>query len=216
MKLPFKKLSAMNKEEKTIFWQRVQLYGGAVLLVAALAIFLNWYNTRQITQQGILPTPRKVVEPLPVVYMAQDDPLWANDPLAETGYTMEEEGSIFACLSMVLAQNEGIEVTPGELNQAFLEGGLYVDGKAANVAELDKLYPDADFYAPRDFNGEDMTKQLKNGKACMVRVLRGENVHWLCVVGADEEDFLVYDPLKGDELQHLADYEKVYALGLIK
>ena len=50
----------------------------------------------------------------------------------------------------------------------------------------------------------------------MVRVLRGENVHWLCVVGADEDDFLVLDPAGDSSARRLAEYEKVYALGIVK
>ena len=49
----------------------------------------------------------------------------------------------------------------------------------------------------------------------MVRVKRGDNVHWLTVVGSDQDTFLVLDPAKGEELQRLEDYEKVFALGLI-
>ena len=49
----------------------------------------------------------------------------------------------------------------------------------------------------------------------MVRVKRGENVHWLTVVGSDQDTFLVLDPAKDETPQLLSDYEKVYALGLI-
>ena len=65
-------------------------------------------------------------------------------------------------------------------------------------------------------SGETITDELKKGRVCMVRVLRGENVHWLCVVGADEDDFFVLDPAKDDQPRSLAEYEKVYALGIVK
>ena len=117
---------------------------------------------------------------------------------------------------MLLERNAGISVTPAQLNQAFWDNGLYVDGKTVNVAKLDTLYPDVTFSAPSDFNGETITDELKKGRVCMVRVLRGENVHWLCVVGADEDDFFVLDPAKDDQPRCLAEYEKVYALGIVK
>lgn len=210
-----KKIKDMNKEEKQILSQRIQLYAGVVLVALALAIFLRWFNTNQIAGEGIMPTPRKTVDPIAVTYCAQDDPAWANDALAQTGYTMQQEGSIFACLSMMLEVNEGITVTPGELNQQFMDNGLYENGTAANIAKLHTLYPGASFSAPADFDGEDITKELRKGRLCMVRVLRGENVHWLTIVGSNADTFLVLDPAKGDELQLLSDYEKVYALGLI-
>ena len=211
-----KKFKDMTKEEKQVLSQRVQLYAGTIVVVVAIALFLRWFNTNQITNDGILPTPRKAVTPITVTYRAQTDPAWAQDALGETGYTMEQEGSLFCCLSMLLENNAGISVTPAQLNQAFWDAGLYVDGKAVNVAELDTLYPDVSFSAPRDFNGETITNELRKGRVCMVRVLRGENVHWLCVVGADEDDFFVLDPAKDDQLRCLAEYEKVYALGIVK
>lgn len=211
-----KRYKDMTKEEKQVFSQRVQLYAGTLVFVVAIALFLRWFNTNQITNDGILPTPRKAVTPITVTYRAQTDPAWAQDALGETGYTMEQEGSLFCCLSMLLENNAGISVTPAQLNQAFWDAGLYVDGKAVNVAELDTLYPDVSFSAPRDFNGETITNELRKGRVCMVRVLRGENVHWLCVVGADEDDFLVLDPAGDGSTRRLAEYEKVYALGIVK
>ena len=211
-----KKIKDMNSEEKKILSQRVQLYAGVLIIAVTLALFLRWFNTNQIAGEGIMPTPRKTIDPIAVTYCAQDDPAWGDDLLAETGYTMAQEGSVFACLSMMLEVNEGISVTPGELNQKFLDNGLYVNGKAANIAKLHELYPGASFSAPSDFDGQTITNQLRKGKLCMVRVKRGENVHWLTVVGSDQDTFLVYDPAKGSELQRLEDYESVYALGIIK
>ena len=211
-----KKIKDMTKEEKQVLSQRVQLYAGVLIIAVTLALFLRWFNTNQIAGEGILPTPRKTVDPIAVTYCSQTDPAWAEDALGETGYTMAQEGSIFACLSMMLEVNEGISVTPGELNRQFIEKGLYVNGTAANVASLHTLYPGADFSAPKDFDGEDITKELRKGRLCMVRVMRGENVHWLTVVGSDGDTFLVLDPAKDAQPQLLSDYEKVYALGLIR
>lgn len=211
-----KRYKDMTKEEKQVFSQRVQLYAGTFVFVIAIALFLRWFNTNQIAGDGILPTPRKTVEPIAVTYRAQTDPDWARESLGETGYTMEQEGSLFCSLSMLLENNAGISVTPAQLNQAFWDAGLYGDGKTVNVAQLDTIYPDVAFSAPRDFDGETITNELKKGRVCMVRVLRGEHVHWLCVTGADEEDFFVLDPARDDQLHRLAEYEKVYALGIVK
>ena len=65
-----KKFKDMTKEEKQVFSQRVQLYAGTLVFVVAIALFLRWFNTNQITNDGILPTPRKVVQPIAVTYCA--------------------------------------------------------------------------------------------------------------------------------------------------
>jgi hypothetical protein len=210
-----KKYKDLTAQEKQTLSQRVQLYGGIALIFVICALFLRNYNVNLIQRDGIAPTPRRPVAALSVTYRAQDDPLWSGDPLGDTGYTMGQEGSLFACLSMVLETN-GISVTPQQLNQKFMENDLYVDGRAADVTRLSLLYPDVKFSAPKDFDGGDITNVLKGGRACMVRVKAGDNVHWLCVVGADEDDFLVLDPRGGQEIKRLKDYGNVFALGIIK
>ena len=86
----------MTSDEKNVVKQHIQLYGGLLLIFVVIAVFLRIYNTRLIQGDGILPTPRKAVDPIGVTYYAQDDPRWAGDALGQTGYTMQEEGSLFA------------------------------------------------------------------------------------------------------------------------
>lgn len=211
-----KRYKDMTSDEKNVVKQHIQLYGGLLLIFVVIAVFLRIYNTRLIQGDGILPTPRKAVDPIGVTYYAQDDPRWADDALGQTGYTMQEEGSLFAALAMVL-DSDGITVDPGELNRLFMENDLYInDGKAADLTNLDKIYPEVRFTAPQDFNGENMTNELRAGRACMVRVKKGESAYWLCVVGATEDVFLVLDPLGGAETHELTEYGNVYALGMVK
>lgn len=211
-----KRYKDMTSDEKNVVKQHIQLYGGLLLIFVVIAVFLRIYNTRLIQGDGILPTPRKAVDPIGVTYYAQDDPRWADDALGQTGYTMQEEGSLFAALAMVL-DSDGITVDPGELNRLFMENDLYInDGKAADLTNLDKIYPGVRFTAPQDFNGENMTNELRAGRACMVRVKKGESAYWLCVVGATEDVFLVLDPLGGSETHELTEYGNVYALGMVK
>ena len=64
-------------------------------------------------------------------------------------------------------------------------------------------------------DGEDITQALVDGRACMVRVQKGESAHWLCVVGSTSEDFLVLDPAAGDgQARSLAAFGNVFALAL--
>ena len=105
----------MTSDEKNVVKQHIQLYGGLLLIFVVIAVFLRIYNTRLIQGDGILPTPRKAVDPIGVTYYAQDDPRWAGDALGQTGYTMQEEGSLFAALAMVLDSDgiiQAIELAP--------------------------------------------------------------------------------------------------------
>ncbi len=214
-KLPkIKRIKDMTPDEKKVLSQRIQLYGGVALIFILCALFLRFYNTRLIESSGILPTPRQIVEPIAVTYRAQDDPAWAQEVLGDTGYTMAQEGSLFCSLSMAL-ETCGVDADPGALNRAFVDNDMYVNGNAADLTRLSELYPQIVFSAPRDFDGEDITQALVDGRACMVRVQKGESAHWLCVVGSTSEDFLVLDPAAGDgEARSLADFGNVFALAL--
>lgn len=198
-----------------ILKQRVELYGGLLLIFIVLAVGIRLYNTRLLSTDGILPTPRRAVKELPVTYYAMDNERWAKDALGDTGYLMEEEGSVFCALSMVLSTFD-VEVTPGELNQKFIENDMYVDGRAADLTRLNVLYPNLSFYAPKDFDGKEITDVLRKNKACMVRVRRNGSAYWLTVVGATDEDFLVIDPLGGETPQFLSAFGNVFALGIVR
>ena len=204
----------MTKDEQNILKQRVELYGGLLLIFLVLAAGIRWYNTRLLATDGIMPTPRKAVRELPVSYYAMDDEQWAKDKLGDTGYLMEEEGSIFCALSMVLSTCD-VTVNPGQLNAAFMENGLYVNGKAADLTRLSTLYPSLRFSAPKDFDGKEITDVLRKNKACMVRVKKGDSAYWLTVVGSNEDEFFVLDPMGGSTPHLLSEYGNVYALGIV-
>ena len=164
-KLPkFKRIKDMTPDEKKVLSQRIQLYGGVALIFILCALFLRFYNTRLIESSGILPTPRQVVEPIAVTYRAQDDPAWAQEVLGDTGYTMAQEGSLFCSLSMAL-ETCGVDADPGALNRAFVDNDMYVNGNAADLTRLSELYPQIVFSAPRDFDGEDITQSIADGRA---------------------------------------------------
>ncbi len=210
-----KKYKEMTKEQQTVWKQRVELYGGLLLIFVVLAVGVRWYNTRLLAGEGIAPTPRKAVKELAVDYYAMEDERWAQDALGDTGYLMSQEGSVFCSLSMVLSTCD-VTVTPGELNRAFIENDLYVNGKAADLTRLYTLYPGLSFCAPKDFDGKEITDILRKNKACMVRVKKNDSAYWLTVVGATEDDFIVLDPMGGDETHLLSEYGNVFALGIVK
>lgn len=212
-----KKIKDLTPDEKKVLSQRIQLYGGIALIFVLCALFLRFYNLRVIETEGIIPKPDRAIAALDVTFQKQDDAAWAQDQLGETGYTMEQEGSLFSCLSMVL-QTHGITETPQQINNRFMENGLYIDGNVADVTQLSVLYPGHTFSAPRLFDGDVISGVLRKGQACMVRTTHQDSAHWLCVVGANEDAFLVLDPLgDGTPIELTEDlYGKVFVLGIIK
>ena len=207
-----KKLSEMTATERQVLNQRVQLYGGIAAIFILSALFLQYFNVRQLATDGIAPTPRAAVEALAVTPVRQDNPAWGDLMLGETGYTMAQEGSLFACLSMLM-EHAGTAETPGAIYNAFVSGGLLLEGRMADATRLDTLYP-FKFSAPRTFDGKTMTDLLRKGTPVMVRAKKEGNAYWLCVIGATREDFIVLSPLDGQQ-KLLSEFGNVYAMGYL-
>ena len=60
-----------------------------------------------------------------VTIYRQDDPLWADDALGDSSFTMKSSGCLVSCIASAVSMESGDEVTPGELNKLFTENGAY-------------------------------------------------------------------------------------------
>lgn len=208
------KFSSLSPEQKKVWLQRLQLYGGIALIFLLCAGFLRFYNIRLLSTDGIMPTPRSTVSPLEIAPVYQDDPSWADEKLSQTGFTMGQEGSLFACLSMCL-NNLDIEATPDSIYSGFWEENLFIDGKIVDLPNIDNLYP-VDFVSPKTFDGKTVTNLLKKGTPVMLQTHKDGSAFWVLVVGCDSYDFLVLSPLSGSKLEPLSTFGNVYAMGYLK
>ena len=178
--------------------KRFLLAFAGLLLIAVIALEIDWNWRRQISPRGGRYFFHRVE--LPVPSYRQGDEKWSDDPLGgvpENG-TIGGEGCAVAAAAMVF-KFYGVDVDPQQLNW-FLSGvGGYTDrgwlywDRAAWFApdRVRHVYEDLPSYALIDSN-------LEHGNPVIVRIrLQNGITHFVVIAGKDGFDYLVQDPGAG-------------------
>jgi Peptidase_C39 like family len=169
-----------------------------VLLVAALAVHIDWTWKRKLTPRGGRYFFHRVE--LAVPSFRQSEEKWRDDPLGgvpENG-TLGGEGCAVAAAAMVF-KFYGIDVDPQRLNwflplvDGYTENGWIYWDRAAWFAphHVRHVYEDLPSYQLIDSN-------LSRGNPVIVRVrLSGGVTHFVVIAGKDGFDYLIADPGAG-------------------
>ena len=169
-----------------------------VLLVAALAVHIDWTWKRKLPPRGGRYFFHRVA--LAVPSLRQSDEKWRDDPLGgvpENG-TLGGEGCAVAATAMVF-KFYGIDVDPQQLNwflpsvDGYTENGWIYWDRAAWFApdRVRHVYEDLPSYQLIDSN-------LARGNPVIIRVrLPGGVTHFVVIAGKDGFDYLVRDPGAG-------------------
>jgi len=166
-----------------------------VVLVAALAVHIDWTWKRKLSPRGGRYFFHRVE--LAVPSFRQSDEKWRDDPLggvADNG-TLGGEGCAVAAASMVF-KFYGIDVNPQQLNwfltsvDGYTEQGWIYWDRAAWFApdRVRHVYEDLASYQLIDSN-------LTRGNPVIVRVrLPSGIMHFVVIAGKDGFDYLTQDP----------------------
>ncbi|PYJ30989.1 MAG: hypothetical protein DME90_00765 [Verrucomicrobia bacterium] len=169
-----------------------------VLLVAALAVHIDWTWKRKLSPRGGRYFFHRVE--LAVPSFRQSEEKWRDDPLGgvpENG-TLGGEGCAVAATAMVF-KFYGIDVDPQQLNwflplvDGYTENGWIYWDRAAWFApdRVRHVYEDLPSYQLIDSN-------LANGNPVIIRVrLPGGVTHFVVIAGKQGFDYLVRDPGAG-------------------
>lgn len=147
-----------------------------------------------------------------VEHFLQTDPKWASLKLGTSNYTLAQQGCTITDVAMVL-NYLGYKTNPQILNQQLTENSAYTENGNLLWFKLEDLYP-VKYKHRRVFSSKTIENSLRSEILPIVRVklAEGELEHWVLIVGADGEDFLVMDPLnKNKTVKKLVEYGKVYA-----
>jgi len=167
----------------------------AVVLIATLAVHINWTWKRQLSPWGGHYFFHRVE--LAVPSFRQADEKWSDDPLGgiEANGTLGGEGCAVAAAAMVF-KFYGIQVDPQQLNWFLTnvggyteQGWLYWDRAAWFAPDrVRHVYEDLASYQLIDSN-------LSRGNPVIVRVrLPNRITHFVVLAGKDGFDYLVQDP----------------------
>jgi hypothetical protein len=166
-----------------------------LLLVAGLALQVDWTWKRQLSPRGGRYFFHRVELPVPSFH--QGDEKWADDPLGgvEANGTIGGEGCAVAATAMVF-KFYGVETDPQQLNWFLTsvggyteQGWLYWDRAAWFAPDrVRHVYEDLASYQLIDSN-------LSRGNPVIVRVRLSSGItHFVVIAGKDGFDYLVQDP----------------------
>ncbi len=191
-----------------------------VVLITVLAVGIPFgyyvFSTRYIKLFGITLTPSRDFPVADITYYLQNDPLWSSDKIGSTSSTLGKEGCLITCVAVSL-NNLGIEITPKKLNQSLSDANGY-QGADLIWYKINEVLPSADYSYERIFSSETIEKDLEDGKLPIVNIrLNGIVTHWVIIIGAENGEFLIFDPANKDKMPiPLQTHEKVYAYRVLQ
>lgn len=172
----------------------------SISLMAAVCFAAYCGTAIYIKKAGVRISPRNTYEPGEIKVFLQNDPKWKDDSLGSSRFRLGGHG----CLVSILASSLnafGFDMDVSELNELFTREGVYNSEGEVIWYRIGKAVPGVGYRYKRVFSGRTLERDLKEGRLplVMVRYNKTGVFHWVMIIGADEEDFLIIDPLKQDK-----------------
>lgn len=146
----------------------------------------------------------------------QDDEIWAEDMLGDSGFTMRSSGCLVTCIASAVSMETGKEMTPGALNQIFSDNQVYDSEGNIQWAAVDGIEGyHVDVF--QKVSETEIAQCLAAGHYPIVRVrMYGlGSFHYVLIVGSEDGEYVCIDPLE-DGLTRLSDYlNRVYAVRVV-
>jgi len=189
-----------------------------IAVIAAAFLFMPQIIGQYIKIFGVTLAPDYDIKPLYDKVYLQTDERWKNEYLADTEYTLGEQG----CLTCVIAADLcylGYDVLPDEVNKDFKESGAYTESGELIWYKISDTYSGTEYEYKKAFSSADIMKDLEEGLLPIIKVKYKKTgiYHWVMIVGADEGEFYIIDPLEQSEgIIPLSTHGKAYAYRVIK
>lgn len=192
---------------------------GAICLVVIAVIVAAFYTGRvyYIKNMGINLVPVKD-HPIKIFsYYRQNDPEWQSIAIGNSERKMGSTGCLISCVATSVSQLSS-PVTPAEFNSKLTK----VDGfQGADLIwyKINEAFPNINYRYSRIFNNKTIESDLEKGLLPIVNVKYNKTgvTHWVIIVGAENGEFIICDPLDdGYSTKLLSDHGKVYAYRVIE
>jgi hypothetical protein len=182
----------------------------AVIAVLGFIVLAAWWflpgrrAELHLSPMSAEAVPRSALAAEPI-YL-QTDPKWVAEKVGGSGEPLRAVGCTICCLSMALAHH-GVALDPLELNRKLKEADGYtyrgwVKWDALRRVSGERLRVDL----PQKPSNRDVEAALGAGNPVLVKVvLRSGVQHWVLLVGRDQKEYLMKDPLgDGRSLEFLS------------
>lgn len=195
-------------------YKKLILLLAALMAVSTLAYGAGHYY---IKYSGLNLKASKNFKPQEVAYYLQWDPEWSDDRIGESDSSMGGAGCLVTSVASA-ANALGFAITPKDLNRKLTEAGAYA-GDRLIWTKLSEILPGLGYSYKRIFSASTMEKDLADGRLPIVSVrFLGDGVtHWVLIVGAEDGEFMIYDPANSAKTYlPLSRHGKVYAYRVLK
>lgn len=192
---------------------------GIILALIIVCIFCEFFMFPylRIRLSGIYLEPSQDIPLYQITYYLQNDDQWRDDIIGKSSTTLGREGCLVSCVSSAVSHLENETVTPQELNQKLTQVEGY-ENASLLWYKIGEIYPSLDYRSNRVFSSETIESDLKNGLLPIVKVkMNGIGaIHWVTIVGAENGQFMISDPLNRDKKPiPLSKHGKVYSYRII-
>lgn len=177
--------------------RRILIFLVVTIVVVAATGFASQYGRAYwIKTHGMTVVPSHAQSVADIPFYLQNDPRWGAESMGTSAYRLGGSGCLVACLAAASA-SFGVETDPGRLNQAFSARGVYTSTGDVIWTKIAEAVPGVTYEYERVFDAGTLEADLRAGRLPLVKVkYHGSGApHWLLIIGAGKEDFLVMDPL---------------------
>ena len=199
--------------------QRIQLYGGILLMLLLCVGFVRLYRMISTSKYGqVLDGTGNSIQLAVPVRLEYLDTEQYEVPMGGSAYPVRRYGSLLSCVAAALQMN-GQETDVLSLNSLLSEKGIYSDGAQIEWKQMEKneAFAVSRVLAPVSFTSKDIYGYLAEGCLPIVKIHAGEEERWIVITGEDLlHGFTVLDPMSPDQDLYLKDYGRVYALRVLK
>ena len=171
----------------------------AIVVMVPAMMAAWWFLPGRRTEVRLSPTSLDAVPrfalPVDPIHL-QADPKWGSAKIGGSGEAMRRVGCTICCLSMALTHH-GIPVDPMGLNEKLKEAnGFTYRGWVIWDAVRRVSDGTVSIVIPEIPTNEDIEGALDEGNPVLVKVLLKSGIqHWVLLVGRDQQEYLMKDPL---------------------
>ncbi|MBQ3865067.1 MAG: hypothetical protein II781_04435 [Clostridia bacterium] len=209
----------MKKKLDPVVKQRIQLYGGILLMLVLCVGFVRLYRMISTSKYGqILDGTGETIQSAETVHVEYLDTDAFEVPMGESAYQIRKYGSLLSCTAAALRRN-GQDTDVLSLNRLLSERGIYTDGAQVDwkKMEKDESFAVSRVRAPVSFTSREIAGYLRSGLLPIVKVHAGEEERWIVITGEDLlHGFTVLDPMSPEQTLYLKEYGRVYALRVLE
>jgi len=190
-----------------------------VIAVLAVSVWGAWYviYSRYVKYVGIDIKPSRDHDPIIIKYYLQNDLSWASDNLGSSTSTLGGAGCLISSLASAITHVDS-DIDPQQLNNKLTAVDAYTDDGELIWYKIKDAIPSVDYRYTRVPSSATIEKDLREGRLPIVNVRFHKNgvTHWVLIVGTQDGEFLISDPLNHDlTYLPLSIHGKIYAYRVI-